>query len=188
LWFAFLACLLAVYAGSNWIPSVLTGAGLTITLANTGLSAFNLGGVIGALGGALTIRRFGSKRTMLIMTGAGVIAAIIMSVMKINQDSAATPVILMLGITGGLINGIQTTMYALAAHIYPSTVRVTGVGTASSVGRIGAILSPYVGNWALDAGGASGFFGVLASAMLVVLVSLALIRRHIPEIVRGAAL
>jgi AAHS family 4-hydroxybenzoate transporter-like MFS transporter len=51
----------------------------------------------------------------------------------------------MLTITGALINGVQTTMYALAAHVYPATIRATGVGTAVSFGRIGAVLSGFIG-------------------------------------------
>ena len=40
---------------------------------------------------------------------------------------------IMLTITGGLINAIQTTMYALATNVYPSAVRATGVGAATAV-------------------------------------------------------
>jgi MFS transporter, AAHS family, 4-hydroxybenzoate transporter len=86
----------------------------------------------------------------------------------------------MLAITGGLINAVQTTMFALAAHVYPTDVRSTGVGVASAIGRAGAILSTYAGAWALDAGGSSAFFALIAGAMCLCAVSLAVIRRHIP--------
>ena len=86
----------------------------------------------------------------------------------------------MLAITGGLINAVQTTMFALAAHVYPTDVRSTGVGVASAIGRAGAILSTYAGAWALDAGGSSAFFTLVAGAMCLYAVSLAVIRRHIP--------
>ena len=45
----------------------------------------------------------------------------------------------MLAWTGGLINAVQTTMYALAAHVYPTAIRATGVGTAVAFGRIGGV-------------------------------------------------
>ena len=41
----------------------------------------------------------------------------------------------MLAVTGGLINAVQTTMYALAAHVFPTEVRSTGVGFVVAVGR-----------------------------------------------------
>ena len=55
--------------------------------------------------------------------------------------------------TGGLINGVQTTMYALGAHVYPAAIRATGVGSAASFGRVGAVVSGYAGALALEHGG-----------------------------------
>jgi len=86
----------------------------------------------------------------------------------------------MLAWTGGLINAVQTTMYALAAHVYPTAVRATGVGTAVAFGRIGGVLSPSVGSWALESGGSARYFGVMGATMAAALVSLASMRRHIP--------
>ena len=180
LWSAFFFCLLAVYSGFNWIPSMLTGAGLPSTVANTGITAYNLGGVIGAMTGAVAIRRFGSKPTMLTIAAAASLVAILMRSMTLAPSSPTMPIILILGIIGALINAVQVTMYALAAHMYPTAARATGVGVASSVGRIGAILSTYAGAWALEIGGNSSFFTLIACAMFAVFISLAVIRRHIP--------
>jgi len=88
----------------------------------------------------------------------------------------------MLTLTGGLINAVQTTMYALAAHIYPSAVRATGVGAASAVGRGGAILSGYAGAWAIDYHGSASYFALIAGAMSATFVSLAFITRHVPRL------
>ena len=62
LWAAFFSCLLAVYLGFSWVPSMLTGAGFSSSIASTGITAFNLGGVAGALVGGLCIARWGSPR------------------------------------------------------------------------------------------------------------------------------
>jgi AAHS family 4-hydroxybenzoate transporter-like MFS transporter len=97
------------------------------------------------------------------------------------------PIIAMLAVIGGMINGVQVTLYALSAHMYETSVRATGVGTATGVGRFGAIASPYVGNWALEAGGSGTFFGLIATGMLASCASLAVIRRHIPGVTRAAA-
>jgi AAHS family 4-hydroxybenzoate transporter-like MFS transporter len=180
LWSAFFFCLLAVYSGFNWIPSMLTAAGLDPTVANTGITVYNLGGVVGAITGGLAIARFGSRRSMLTMCGGAIAGAVVMRSMTIASTSPTLPIIALLAVIGGFINAAQVTMYALASHIYPSAVRATGVGTATSVGRLGAILSSYAGAWALGLGGSSSFFTLVAGAMLAVFVSLALIRRHIP--------
>jgi AAHS family 4-hydroxybenzoate transporter-like MFS transporter len=179
LWCAFFSCLLAVYLGFTWVPSMLAGAGLP-SLAATGLTVFNLGGVFGAVVGSLVITRLGSKGTMLTMTAGAIAGALIMRSMVITSSSPALPIIIMLAITGGLINAVQTTMFALAAHVYPTGVRSTGVGVGSAVGRSGAILSTYAGAWALDAGGSPAFFSLVACAMAVCAMSLAIVKRHIP--------
>jgi AAHS family 4-hydroxybenzoate transporter-like MFS transporter len=187
LWSAFFFCMLAVYSATNWVPSVLTGAGLSQTVASTGITAFNLGGVIGALTGAVAITRFGSKPSMLGMALVAAAGALIMRSMTITAGSDVLPIYAMLVVTGGMINGVQVTLYALSAHMYETSVRATGVGTATGVGRLGAIASPYVGNWALEFGGSSTFFGLIAAGMLASFASLSVIRRHIPGIRRVAA-
>jgi AAHS family 4-hydroxybenzoate transporter-like MFS transporter len=184
LWAAYLSCLLAVYLGFTWVPSMLTGAGLP-ALAAAGLTVFNLGGVVGAIAGSLVITRAGSRGTMLTMTAGAIAGALVMRSMTITSTSQTLPIITMLAITGGLINAVQTTMYALAAHVYPTDVRSTGVGSATAIGRAGAILSTYAGAWALDAGGSPAFFTLVAAAMCVCAGSLALIRRHIPAAAPG---
>jgi AAHS family 4-hydroxybenzoate transporter-like MFS transporter len=75
---------------------------------------------------------------------------------------------------------VQTTMYALAAHVYPTAMRATGVGTAVAIGRVGAILSGYAGPWALEYGGSAAFFATMAAAVAVTWIALASVRRHVP--------
>ena len=177
---SFFFCLLSVYVGVNWVPSMLGAAGFDLGVAGNGLAAFNLGGVAGALLGAGLIRRSGSRGAMLAMSAAAVAGAATMAALPLSPDSGFL-VLGMLAWTGGWINGVQVTMYALAAHVYPTGIRATGVGTAVAVGRIGGVLSPYAGSWALESGGPSRLFLLLALTMTVVLVALSAVRRHIPR-------
>lgn len=181
LWLAFFSCLLAVYLGFSWIPSMLSSAGFSSSVASAGIAAFNLGGVAGALAGGLCITRWGSRISMLTMAAWAVASATMMSFMPMAAavTSVAT-LIFMLAVTGGLINGVQTTMYALAVHVYPGPIRATGTGSAVSFGRIGAVISGYVGAWALDYQGSLSFFAVIATAMFVCWLALAAVRRHVP--------
>jgi len=172
-------CLLAVYMGVTWVPSVLTGAGFDVGTASYGLTAFNLGGVVGAILGAILIMRLGSRLTMLVMTAGVVLGAGVLATMSISPASSAM-VFAMLAWTGGLNNAVQTTMYALAAHVYPTAVRATGVGTAVAVGRLGGVLSPSLGSWALETGGSPRYFELISAMMALTFVALASIRRHIP--------
>jgi len=177
LWGSFFSCLLAVYLAFSWLTSLLTGAGFDAGTANTGITAFNLGGVIGALSGGWAMARLGSRTAMLTMAGAAIAGALALAVTSI-EVSAMRSIIFQLAFTGAMINGVQTTMFALAAHVYPSAVRATGVGAAVSFGRSGAILSGYIGAWVLEFG-SHAFFLTMAGAMTVALISLALVRHHV---------
>jgi AAHS family 4-hydroxybenzoate transporter-like MFS transporter len=182
LWGAFFSCLLAVYTAFNWVPTMMTGAGLALSVATNGLAAFNLGGVAGAVIGGLFIARIGSRPTMLTMTAGAIAATIGLALIPLTPTASHIPIITLLGLSGALINGVQTTMYALAAHVYPTAIRATGVGTAVAVGRAGGVLSSYIGAWALEAGGSQAFFGAIAAALLVTFCSLAIVRKHVSVI------
>jgi AAHS family 4-hydroxybenzoate transporter-like MFS transporter len=159
---------------------MMTGAGLALSVATNGLAAFNLGGVGGAIVGGLVIARAGSRLTMLSMTAAAIATTVALAMLPLNPSTSHFAIIALLGVAGALINGVQTTMYALAAHVYPTAIRATGVGTAVAIGRSGGVLSSYVGAWALEAGGSAAFFGSIAGALVVAFCSLAVVRKHVP--------
>lgn len=174
---AFFFCLMSNYIIISWLVTMLTGAGFSQPAASNILAGSNLGGVGGAILAALVIQRFGSKSTMLTLSALSVASALILAAMQLDPN-ATTGLFIMVALAGCLMNAVQTTMYALAAHVYPTEIRGTGVGTAVAVGRIGHVLSAYVGSWAL-AGGPPMYFTAVAVTMAIVLVSLALVRRHI---------
>ncbi len=163
------------------LPAMLAGpsVGFTQPAASRALAMSNYGGVAGAILGALVIQRLGSRVTMLAMSAAAVASALVLA--NTRPDPSSTFFLMtMILLTGGLLNAVQTTMYALAAHIYPTDIRSTGVGTAVAVGRVGNVLAAYVGSFAIDRGGPGAYFTTVAGLMILVLMSLALIRRHVP--------
>lgn len=179
LWCAFFSCMLSVYLGFAWLTSLLTSVGFDTATANTGITAFNLGGVLGAILGGLAIARFGSKPVILSMTGIAVASAVALAFMTATPTTSTAVLIALITVLGGAINAVQTTMYALATHVYPTIVRATGVGTAVAFGRAGAVVSGYVGSGVIDAGGAPAYFGAIAGMMTAAFVSLAAVRRHV---------
>jgi AAHS family 4-hydroxybenzoate transporter-like MFS transporter len=179
LWGAFFSCLLAVYLGFSWLPTIIAEAGLGSSVASAAISIFNLGGVVGAITGGISIARYGSRSTMLTLSAGAVAGSLALSATSFDARSNVVMVLMLLGVTGGFINAVQTTMYALAAHVYPTAIRATGVGAAVSIGRIGAIVSGYAGPWALAAGGTTSFFLLMATAMSTTFVALAIVRRHV---------
>ena len=186
---SFFFCLMVNYVAIQLVPSMLRDNGhFTPPAAAGGLQWVNIGGVIGAVVGALVIQRLGSRVTMLGMSVAAVVCSLIMARMKLDPADAFALMGMFL-VTGGLLNAVQTTMYALAAHVYPTEIRSTGVGTAVAFGRIGNVLAVYVGGYALDRGGPPGYFTSWAVLMALVFISLAIVKRHVPRTssVGGAA-
>ena len=178
LWCAFGFCLMAIYASFSWLPTMLVETGRDIAEASRGLMYFNLGGVITALLAASLMTRYGSRRPFALM--AGIAAALSMIFLLSDIDSAPTELLLVvLALLGGCINGVQTTLYALAAHLYPASIRATGIGTASSIGRLGGVSSAFFGAALLTTFGGAGFFVLLLLAMCVTLVALLALRNHI---------
>jgi AAHS family 4-hydroxybenzoate transporter-like MFS transporter len=157
---------------------MLTAAGFAGPVASNALAAWNFGGVAGAIMGALIIQRLGSRMTMLTLSGVAVASAIAMAAMPPDPTDTFR-MIVMFVLLGGALNAVITTMYALAANVYPTEIRGTGIGTAVATGRFGMVIASYVGNFALDAGGPPAFFSTFAVAMTIVLGSLAIVRRHI---------
>ncbi len=175
---SFFFCLLVNYVGILLIPAMLTGSGFTQAVASNALAAWNFGGVGGAIIGALIIQRLGSRITMLSLSAISIVSAFVMAAMQLDPQNTL-PMIVMFVLLGGGLNAVQTTMYALAANVYPTEIRGTGIGTAVAVGRIGNVLASYVGNFALDRGGPPAYFSTFGIGMIVVFASLAIIRRHI---------
>lgn len=175
----FLFCFFGAYMGTNWVPSMLDRAKFDVGTASYGLLAWNMGVLVFALVAAFVIPRVGSRLTMLVLAAGSVAGCATLAMMDITP-AQVVPVFIMLGITGGLVNATQTTMYALAANVYPTSIRGTGVGTTVAFGRIGGVLSPIIGAPVLDRGTQPYFFAI-AGTMTVVFAALSAVKRHVPR-------
>ena len=180
---AFFFCLLANYIGIQWLPKMLAGQGFTTEYQTDAGKYWNLGGVGGALLGAYMIQQLGSRIPMLGMSAISIVCALVLTSLRIDPANPLGLMVMMV-LLGGFMNAVQTTMYALAANVYPTAIRGTGIGTAVAVGRIGNAMAGYVGPLAMNRGTAA-YFGSFAITMAFTLGSLALIRRHIGRMPKG---
>ena len=90
--------------------------------------------------------------------------------MNVGQDTNL--LIFGFGVHGMFVNAVQSTMYALCAFMYPTSVRATGTASALAFGRLGAILSAFAGAAVITAGGATAYLTLLGSAMVFAMVAL----------------
>ena len=178
LWITFFFCMGAIYLVFGWLPTLLGTQGMSVPAASSGMAWYNLGGVVGVMLWAVLTTLFGSRRPLL----GGVLAAA-MGAIAVWWIPAAF-LIPALALHGLLANAVATSIYALAAHVYPAAIRASGVAWAASLGRVGGILSSLYGSVIIGLG-AGAYWGSFALAMVGAGVGLALVSRHIPASNRG---
>lgn len=140
IWIAFFCCLLMVYALSSWLPKLMAGAGYSLGSSLSFLVALNLGGMAGALVGGWLGDRLNLVKVMI---GFFLTAIVSISLLGINSP---TPVLyLLIFLAGATTIGTQILLYASAAQLYGLSIRATGLGWASGIGRNGAIVGPLLG-------------------------------------------
>ncbi|MBM5812369.1 MAG: MFS transporter [Gammaproteobacteria bacterium] len=182
-WLAFLTNIFVVYAFFNWIAVVLTSVDLDIATAVRASLVFNLAGVVGAMGNAWVIARYGSRWPLTAM--ALLAAAALFWLARLPLGGAASfallpPLLAGIAVAGLAINAVQIGMYAVVAHVYPTACRSSGVGWALGVGRLGGILSSFAGGLLLARGSSHDFFGGIGLVMLLAGIGVLLIHNHLP--------
>ena len=140
LWVSFFCCLLLVYLLSSWLPKVLQEAGYAEKASLLSLFSLNFGGMVGAIVGGWLGDKFGLPKVVV-----GFFAAAALSIALIGFNPPAGVLFLLVFIAGAATIGTQILLYASVAQLYNLSVRSTGLGWASGVGRIGAIVGPTFG-------------------------------------------
>ena len=136
-WLCFFMCLLTLYALGSWLPKLMMAAGYSLGSSLMFLLAMNIGAVIGTVGGGILADRFHLKPVIITLCLAGAVA---LSLLGFNSPQ---PVIYFLvAVAGASAIGSQILLYSYVAQYYPLSVRSTGIGWASAIGRTGAIVGP----------------------------------------------
>ncbi len=182
LWMGFFFCLLASYTLFSWAPTMLSGQGFNVSQSSIGMSAFSLGGVVGGLLSGWLIALFGSRRAVLGLALGAAAGAVALGALAQGPGSSFALLLVALLCEGIFVAGLTNGVYTLAAYIYPPHAKATGVGAAAAIGRIGAVVSSYTGVLALQLGGASSYFLVIALAALLSFIGIAAIRSHVPRV------
>ena len=140
LWIVFFASLLDLFLLANWLPTVFHDAGISLSLSVIATALFQGGGVAGSLALGWAVDRLGVYRvlTAIYLLGA-IFIALLGHVHAIGEIMACT-----FGAGIGIIGG-QTGANVVAALVYPTYIRSTGVGWALGIGRIGSIVGPMIG-------------------------------------------
>ncbi|MFN7011375.1 MAG: MFS transporter [Allorhizobium sp.] len=144
LWVSFFCCLLLVYLLSSWLPKVLQEAGYAERASLLSLFSLNFGGMAGAILGGWLGDRSGLPKVVV-----GFFAAAAVSIALIGTGLPTVLLFISVFIAGATTIGTQILLYASVAQLYSLSIRSTGLGWASGIGRIGAIVGPTFGGYLL---------------------------------------
>lgn len=140
LWIVNFMNLLNLYFLSNWLPSVMRDSGYSNTVAVNSAAILQLGGVVGTFALGWFVRRFGF---IPVLTLCFTFACI--SLVALGQPAVSLALMLAFVFIAGFgVPGSQAGLNAFSATYYPTNLRATGVGAGLGVGRVGAIMGPYV--------------------------------------------
>jgi AAHS family 4-hydroxybenzoate transporter-like MFS transporter len=141
LWVVNFTNILVLYSLSGWLPTIFQNLmGYERSTAIMLGTVVQIGGTVGAFGLAWLILR-GGFTPMLTLTFA--VASV--SIALIGQPGLSLPVLyVIVFIAGWCIVGGQPGLNALSSSYYPTYLRSTGVGAGLGVGRLGAILGPWL--------------------------------------------
>src|SRR4030081_1482854 len=156
------------YGFANWVPTLLVEKGISVTksLQYSFIVAFAY--PIAPLLAASFADRLERKW---IICGA----AVAISVFGMAFSQVTQPALLIL--CGVLVTASHMTMsyayYAYQTEIFPTSIRARASGLVYSMSRVSAMFSGFIVAYVLRAAGVGGVFGLIATAMVVVIVAIA---------------
>ncbi len=164
LWVGFFFTLMINYILISWLPNLLMEQGLERQQAFLVMLVFQVGAVIGTLGlGYLLDRLKLWQMAALIYSGLFVALVLLFT-------STSIPLLILAGVMGGIFStGGQSILYGISPIFYSGAGKVTGVGSAISLGRLGAMTGPLLTGKILALG--LGTTGILMASLPAVVVS-----------------
>ncbi|WP_076866017.1 MFS transporter [Bradyrhizobium mercantei] len=174
-WIAFFADYFVLFGMIVWTPTLLGHLNVTPAQASAVLAFNNIGGIIGASLAGYLIYNFGPYRTLITTF---VVASVTIALTGLAAPEFA-PVVMLQTLSGFLAGGGHAGMVALAAMLYPTTMRSTGVGWGLGVGRLGGAGGPIVIGALVGAGwSASSAFAAIGFAALPVALIVGALRLY----------
>lgn len=164
LWLTFFVCFCTLYFLMSWIPKMVINTGLPEQTGNYAFSLFNMGGVLGIflLGSLATRWKLTGLVSFFLISAA---TGMIIFALAPRDESLLLALIFVIGLMqqGGFCG-----LYAVAAKVYPTGIRSTGVGWAVGLGRFGAVIGPAVAGVTIASGvSMAGNFYLFAVPMLL---------------------
>jgi MFS transporter, AAHS family, 4-hydroxybenzoate transporter len=174
IWVANFMNIVNAYFVASWLPTVVRDMGYSTSIGVMAGATVQVGGMIGTLAIAGIVARVGFARVLVACFAVETVA-----IALIGQPGLSLTLLFVVAfLTGWGIFGGQPTLNSLSATYYPTDLRSTGIGAALGVGRVGAIIGPWIGGEMLGAqwSNESVFYAAAVPAAIATLASALLAR------------
>ena len=161
-WLMWLSITFSYYAFFTWIPGLLVQSGMTITRSFSYSLVMYLAQIPGYFSGAWLNEKIGRQATIATYMVLGGVSALGLALTRSDAGIMASGVLLSF-----FMNGTYAGVYAYTPEVFPTDVRATGSGLASSIGRLGAIAAPILVGYLYPVFGFAGVFGATTTVLLV---------------------
>jgi putative MFS transporter len=168
-WILWISITFSYYGFFTWIPTLLVKEGMTITKSFGYSIIIYLAQIPGYYSAAFISEKFDRKWTIVLYMLLGGVSAYFLS--GARSDNLITLFGFCLSF---FMNGTYAGIYAYTPELYPTAFRTTGMGVASSFGRIGGLCAPLIIGFTYAQIGFGGVFTittiVLVTGALVVAI------------------
>jgi benzoate transport len=161
---SFFMLMFSFYFVVSWTPKNLVDLGFTVEQGIFALVLLNLGGIFGGLAFGY-FARLSSARVLAPYMLLGLFVVIVAFGML---QSGLIAMMAAAFIVGFFLMGAMAGLYIIVPYVYPPKVRNTGTGLAIGIGRVGAMVGPYLAGLLIAAGwDRVAYYSVLALPVLI---------------------
>lgn len=162
IWTLWFTALFGFYSLTTWMSALLVKAGFTVVKSAEYIILISLPGIPGYLSAAYLVDKLGRKP---MVAGYMIMAAI--ACYFYGNASSFSSLVMWGTVMQFFMFGMWSLLYTYSPELYPTRARATGCGFASSLGRLGALIGPYVVGAILESVGTSGVF-TLGAIMFII--------------------
>ncbi|GAA3299436.1 MFS transporter [Glutamicibacter nicotianae] len=173
-WLLFMTILLVYYLALTWLPSILTEAGMAQSASFFATAVMALMGLAGVVLAAWLVERVGRKWLLAISAPLSGLVLVIVA-QNLDVPAAAIGWVLVFGV---IVQVAIPVLYAYVSELYPTELRASGFGWASTMSRFAAGFGPliFAALWPVV-----GLGWLFSGATALVLLAILFMARFAPE-------
>jgi AAHS family 4-hydroxybenzoate transporter-like MFS transporter len=148
LWVPFFMVFMVLVTVTFWTPAVLNSVGFSLSSAALIIGLNNLGSALASAVSGWLVNRMGA---FLVLIPGFIIGGLCLA--WFGQATSSVPMLAAASfLAGAFVGGTGTGLLAVAAGMYPTSIRSTGIGWAMGMGRVGQVFGPFLTGFLVAAG------------------------------------